>query len=241
MAPRNGESTVIPVAYISFSTVTGLLDRLSEGGVPHRIDPSFLDNYAGGYRPTILASLRALGLIDSAGTPTDVLDALVQADDPQRRKLVGELVRAHYGFLLKLPSNATQSQMEEAFEQVGVRGDTRRKAAAFFLKACEFGGVSVSALWRVPKVPSSAARRPSRRASAAGDVPAEPLAVAPPVPAIGDGLPAEIVGLLRKIPKEGETWPPSDRRRFTVALEALFDLFYTDSVSPQPEPALDGG
>ncbi len=239
MATKNGESTAIPVAYISFSTVTGLLDRLSEGGVPHRIDPSFLDNYAGGYRPTILASLRALGLIDSAGTPTDVLDALVQADDPQRRKLVGELVRAHYDFLLRLPNNATQSQMEEAFEQLGVRGDTRRKAAAFFLKACEYGGVPVSTLWRVPKVATSA-RRPSRK-PAVQDVPAETATVTPPAPAIGDGLPAEIVGLLRKIPKEGETWPPSDRRRFTVALEALFDLFYTDSVSPQPQPASDGG
>jgi hypothetical protein len=56
-------------------------------------------------------------------------------------------------------TNATQLQLEEAFDATGVEGETRRKAIAFYLKAAAHAGIATSKQWTVPRVTAGRARR----------------------------------------------------------------------------------
>jgi hypothetical protein len=150
--------------YISYKTLTGLLDRMEREDPPARIDKSYLDNLSGGYRTQVLAALNSLGLVAEDGTLSERLKAMVAGGEAGRKRIVTDIVREHYGPVVNLPRNATQQQMVAAFEEMSptVTGDTRRKAIAFFLNACRDAGITVSPHWKTPRVPSSGKGRKQR-------------------------------------------------------------------------------
>lgn len=140
--------------YIAFKTLTDLVERMEREEPPTRVDPSYLDSYAGGYRPTVISNLQTLGLLNKESEPTDDLKALVTGTEADRKKLIGEMVQKLYTDVLALGMNSTQGQFLEAFAAMGAHGDTRRKAISFFLKAAKFGGVDTGQHWKTP--PASA-------------------------------------------------------------------------------------
>lgn len=179
--------------YISYKTVMGLVERMEREEPPARIDKSYLDNLSGGYRTQVLAGLNALGLVAEDGTLSERLKVMVAGGEADRKRIVGDIVREHYGPVVDLPRNATQQQMVAAFEEMSptVTGDTRRKAIAFFLNACQYAGITVSPHWKTPRVPPSgkgsrARRRADSDAAAqveGADVPPPPPPSQPPAPA----------------------------------------------------------
>ena len=61
-------------------------------------------------------------------------------------------LEAKYSDLLELANaNGTPKQMQDAFSDMSVRGDTLRKAAGFFLHACAFADVEVPPTWVPPR------------------------------------------------------------------------------------------
>ncbi|MDM3973276.1 DUF5343 domain-containing protein [Mycobacterium marseillense] len=160
--------------YIAFKTLTDVVERMERDDIPTRVDPSYLDSYAGGYRPTVISNLQTLGLLGKGGEPTERLEALVYANEAERQRLVGELISEFYSDIFALGLNSTQSQFLEAFVAKGVRGDTRRKAISFFLKACAYSGVKVGSLWKTPPAAptgSSAKRKPQQTVSKNDEAP----------------------------------------------------------------------
>lgn len=158
--------------YIAFKTLTALTERMEREDPPARIDKSYLDNLSGGYRTQVLAALHSLGLVDEAGVLSDRLKELVAGDEVRRKQVVADMVRERYQPVLQLSRNATQQQMMEAFTELAptVTGDTRRKAIAFFLNACQYAGITTSPHWKTPRVPPSGRSRKARGAAPADDV-----------------------------------------------------------------------
>lgn len=99
---------------------------------------------------------------------------------------MGELIKEHYGPVLALGATATQQQMLDQFTKLWPRatGDTRRKAVGFFLKACEYGGITVSKFW---KVPASGGRSRGGRTERPSTPAVESPSSTPPAPSDGKG------------------------------------------------------
>src|SRR4051812_33332461 len=129
MTENSTEPGFIP-PYIAFRTTTGLIERMEREDPPARIDKSYLDNLSGGYRTQVLAALHSLDLVQEDGTLSPTLKALVAAAEPERKKIMAEVIQDHYGPVLRLSQNSTQQQMMDAFAEMAptVTGDTRRKA-----------------------------------------------------------------------------------------------------------------
>lgn len=145
--------------YIAFKTLTDLIERMEREEPPTRVDPSYLDSYAGGYRPTVISNLQTMGLLNKDFVPTDELKALVAGTEADRKRLIAELVGRLYTEVLALGMNSTQGQFLEAFSSLGAHGDTRRKAVAFFLKAAKYGGVETGTHWKTPPASTNGAIR----------------------------------------------------------------------------------
>jgi len=219
--------------YIPWRTLIGLIARMEEGGAaPPRVDRSYLDKYSGATQSLILASLKSLELLDGDGNVTPRLTTLVE-DGDSRAQHVRELLSFKYPEVVRLGSiNATQGMLEDAFAQLGVTGDTRRKAVAFYLNAAEYAGVQISRNWRVPrqvpvatrklitrkKVPTPQGSSPSREALGqlnASIYQAEfgPLLIDP-----------TLLSWLRKL----EEWPEGQRKVWLDTFNAIFTGLYPE-------------
>ena len=98
---------------------------------------------------TITSALKFFGLLGEGDDPNavnDTLKKLVSATEPEANKLLGELVRSRYPGQLKVSAeNGTENQLHESFEaDWGLTGETRRKAATFFLHAAKQAEIGVS-------------------------------------------------------------------------------------------------
>ena len=160
-------------AYISFSTLTDILDKMAKDEPPSRIDRSYLDNYSGGYVSQILSTLEWLGLIDSDGKLTDALRGLIKGDD-ERKAGLATILAAKYPKLIKLAeTNTTQRQFEEAIRAMGPQGETVRKAGAFYLSGAKYAEIKTGKLWKTPaanrKKRTPTAKRETARESSPGE------------------------------------------------------------------------
>jgi hypothetical protein len=162
MAQAEAEASGGAPPYIAFRTLIDTVDRMAKEGAPSRVDKSYLENFSGGYQTQVIAAFESLRLLEAEGRLSDRFKALVTADEAERKRLISQMVREQYGDVLALGTNATQLQLMDAFENMRIKGDTRRKAIAFFLKAAEYGGVSTSPHW---KTPGASQRRAATRAT----------------------------------------------------------------------------
>lgn len=225
--------------YIAFKTLIDLIERMEREEPPKRVDPSYLDSYAGGYRPTVISNLQTLGLLTKTGEPTPTLLALVAADEPRRKQLVADLIGAHYSDVLALGKNSTQGQFLEAFAARGASGDTRRKAVSFFLKACAYAGITTGTHWKTPPASATGTRRPKAAKSAQnGGTPPKDE------PRGDSGDPSQDVATVRL--RSGGTLTlalsgssltmPKDDRNFVFGIVDLMQEYDEPDVSPE-QPA----
>lgn len=217
--PRKGSMP----PYIAFKTLTDVVDRMAEEGPPTRVDATYLDNYAGGYRPTVIGNLQSMGLLKKTLEPEQKLLDLVAATEPDRKALYAALFRDLYPDILSMALNSTQGEFLEAFASRGASGDTRRKAISFFLKGCNYAGIEVGKMWKTPPASTSGARkRTNNKDKDPGN------GTPPPTPhnATGSG---EIVTI--DLGEAGEVvvrvdvkWLQLDNDTFTSLRQAVMDL-----------------
>lgn len=153
-----------PVPYVSFSTLRKLIERMhNEGGVPGRVDRSYLTGMSGGYQAQILVALRIFGLIDESGIPTAQLRAL--AGDPEREMVpfFQQQINMLYPEMIDLGRrNGTASQLAQLFrDKYGISGSTLIGAVRFYLDASKFAEVPVGKHF---KPPARAARGTAKNA-----------------------------------------------------------------------------
>jgi hypothetical protein len=144
---RIGEDKKAPtVPYLPFKTFLGTLDALDSHGMPNKIDRSVFPSQSGVMQGQIITTLRFFDLIDPHGTPSATLEKLA-ADKENRKELLKPLINKHYREVINLGlTKASPSQLDEAFDNYGVTGDTKKKAKSFFIKAAQFIGLPLSAL-----------------------------------------------------------------------------------------------
>lgn len=184
--------------YVSWGSFSNLLDRMTEEGLPMRIDRSYLSNMAGSTQTHLLKALKELDLIDKNAHPTEALKGIISAGMDDRPGLLAESLRSHYAEAIRLPSGATQSMLEELFlEKYNVTGSTRRKSIAFFLAAAKYAGIPVSQHFKTPKRVSSNGVT-KRKAKAKGKPGEEPPSPALPSPTLDDPKKAYVDLLLKK-------------------------------------------
>lgn len=175
--------------YPPFRTFTNFLERFRDKALPPRIDRSVVSNLSGAQQTQLMGALEALALISDNGMVTERLRELVRATADERREIIASLLREHYDWVMRLSEiNATQQQLEEAFRERGLSGDTVRKAITFFMHAAQFAEVPVSANFKTSR---SAPRRVQRRTPKPnGGAQREPSGQPEPVPSNGSAAAA---------------------------------------------------
>jgi len=208
MSPDTEPKAPAAPPYISFKTLTNLLERLQETHLPPRIDRSYLDGLSGGYQTQVIAALRWLDLIGENGEVTGTLTGLATAAPEIRPQMIGEMLRGHYAPIFALSAkNATQGQLEEEFRKFGITGATLRKAIAFFLHAARYAEIPVSPHFKIPPVSSSsngksAARRTKGTGKGAASKEPPPL---PPSPSAAADLRTRYIEMLLDKAQSQET------------------------------------
>ena len=129
--------------------------------------------------------------------------------------------------------NATQGQLEEAFREYGVSGDTLRKAIAFYLAAAKYAQVPLSKNFRVPSVAAAdgrrvAKRKPGRPRKEDGQEPSDPFSDLVDEVEVDDEeepkpkLDPAIVAWVRRMPV-GRPWPKVKRDSWFQTFRAIVD------------------
>ena len=139
--PQSGTDTW---PYISFRTLFNTIERFAEIGLGNRIDKSTLSNLSYGMIPQVIGTLKWLGLIAGDGTPLPDLVTLVEQPE-QRKAKIAEILREHYrGIFARDLAKITPDELEQ--ELAGIGGDTKRKAATFFVHAAAYAEIPMSPL-----------------------------------------------------------------------------------------------
>jgi hypothetical protein len=134
--------------YTSFKSLTNVIDRFKENGLPPRIDRSVLGG-SEGQKTQIIGAMRFFGFVKQNGDVTDALTRMANADQKQRQQFWKELLATHYPQATELAAvNATTRQLEETF--TGIAGETQRKAVAFYLQAAKEVGHPTSKHFKIP-------------------------------------------------------------------------------------------
>ena len=133
--------------YGSFQTFWGFIDTLAQKPLPPQIDRSLFAGKSGTDQNTILTALRSFDLVSGPNqTVRAALDALVAADKDERKGLLVPILRRYYPRQLAVSEqNGTEKMLLDSFEEeFGLTGETRRKAATFFLHAARAAGLTLS-------------------------------------------------------------------------------------------------
>ncbi len=141
------ESPEFKPPYGSFQTFWAFIGGLAARPLPPQIDRSMFNGKSGSDQVGILMALKGFGLIEGPQqTVQPALEALVAADPESRKGLLAPILRSRYPEQFKVSDqNGTEKMLLDSFEeQFGLTGDTRRKAATFFLHAARTAGLTLS-------------------------------------------------------------------------------------------------
>jgi hypothetical protein len=173
-----------PPYNVVWTTFNNFLDTTDPEILPPKIDRSYLSRMSGTNQTYMLSALRSFELIGPGNEVTPTLKELVKNPD-DRPAMIADLLRKYYPEVVELgKNNATVAQLDEAFGKFGLRGNTIRKAAAFYMHAAQYAGIPLSVHWSVRKAGSGhrdpAASKRSRGKPAGKSVQGQ-QAVRPPV------------------------------------------------------------
>ena len=151
---EQGEAKKVLPPYLPYKTLKTFIEGMKIA-LPARIDRSLMGKMSGVYQALLLATLEYLRLIDSAGVPTEKLNALVHSDGANRQKLLKDILEKSYTFLFTDfdLSRATSQMLQQKFADAGSAGDTTRKCIAFFTAAAKDAGISMSPHFKKVRAP----------------------------------------------------------------------------------------
>lgn len=149
------DAKVVVPPYTTFASFNNLLNSLRESRFPSHITRAVVPG-SNSAKATMIASLKALGLIEEDGTPTSDLRQLVQSsgsEEKYKESLKG-LLEKRYSFLMDSSidiSSTTTEKVAELFRERGASGSTVAKGMSFFLTAAKHAGIEVSPYVKPPK------------------------------------------------------------------------------------------
>jgi hypothetical protein len=175
--------------YVPWATFKNALDQLSQG-IPSRIDRSVFPGMAWNLQNQLFTGMKFLGLITSDDEPTAALDDLVKGTDSERKEKLKRVLEQRYADLIAMDlTKATRDHFEEKLGALyGVTGDTRDRAARFFLNAAKYAGVPLSTFIAPAKEGGANGTRRIRSSAPRSRVVKKPMP--PVVPASDSGTPS---------------------------------------------------
>lgn len=169
-APAGAEAKIRP-PYISFKTFKNFLNSFaSREEIPSHIDRSVLpSSMSGANQVGVMSALRFFGLISETGEPQEDFYNYVDAEGDEKKRVMGNILHAGYGFLFQGLDieRATTKGVIDKFKEVGMSGDTIRKAIIFFQFAAKDAGTKISSHIK-PYMGTRVTRAAKPRGKAAG-------------------------------------------------------------------------
>jgi hypothetical protein len=156
---QNGKQETVPV-YLSFKTFHSAIQSLRTHGLPDSLDRTAFGSRSGAEQTQILSAFRFLGLLSDINKTQESLKALVKTTEgsTEEKGILAALLKQRYAnaFALNLEA-ATPAQLDKAIGDYGATGATRDRSVRFFIKACEYCGVKLSARLtaRKPRSPNA--------------------------------------------------------------------------------------
>lgn len=151
------DETKIPTpAYATYKSFSNLINDLREESIPPHIVYSVVKGSNSG-KATMLASLKALKLIDDEKRPSEPFKSLIRDKENYKTNL-REILEHAYPYLFDGSidlSNTTTEMVVDKFKEAGASGSTIAKGMAFFLSAAKEAGIAVSARVKPPQAPRS--------------------------------------------------------------------------------------
>lgn len=172
------EEKVNAPPYLPLKTFLGSLDALREA-IPKRIDRGIWRSQSGATQGQIIIALRFFELVNDSDAPSPLLETLAKADGSERKKLLKQLVKKYYEPVIAHDlTKMTSAGLNEEMGNLGLSGDTRRKAVTFFLQIAKHLDLPLSPflLQRTRRSPSARRKKPNR----ASPKPKAPDSSAPP-------------------------------------------------------------
>jgi hypothetical protein len=210
--------------YGGFGAFHSFIERLGRSGVPAVIDRHFIGG-SGTNQSQLSGALTFLHLIDEESKPTRELHDLAEKED-ERPAVYRQILERHYEGALALGPRATQNQLDQWFRQLGVSGETIRKAESFFLSMAKMANVETSPHFK----PTRSATTTTRRRATTRKKPSESPPPAPPGPPGGSTprprIHPAVTSLLDKIPAPGTAWSKHERDLLVTTFGNLLDLFH---------------
>jgi hypothetical protein len=219
--PRDVPERPTVPPYVAHRTFQNFITQLRESSVPGQIDRSVMEGLAGGTQSQLLSALKALGLVDANGIPTDVLHKLVEAEGVERQKTLADIIRHTYPSLFNAGfdlDRATTRQVVDKFSELGASGATLGKCLAFFIAISKEANIPLSPHIRPMATTSTPrVRRVSVRDSGApadADSENEEIENSEPGPAWAQML-------LAKFPEFDPTWTDEVKAKWFEGFERL--------------------
>jgi hypothetical protein len=161
--------------YLPFQTLLNYLGELAEKPLPPKLDRSMMKSKSGGDQTNLISALKFFGFIDADNTVLATLRAFVPMNESERKVDLGTRLRDLYPEAFKVSDeHGSETALYDCFtETYGYAGDTRRKAATFFLHAARWSGISVSANFPTTRMGSGRAATRGAKRTPAKKVPAK--------------------------------------------------------------------
>ena len=160
---QNGKQETVPV-YLGLKTFQSAIQSLRTHGLPDSLDRTAFGSRSGAEQTQILSAFRFMGLLNDSNKTQESLRALVKAKEntTEEKSILAAILKERYAnaFALNLEA-ATPGQLDKAIGDYGATGATRDRSVRFFLKACEYCGIKMSA--------RLTARKPRSASSATGN------------------------------------------------------------------------
>jgi hypothetical protein len=198
------ETATKAVAYMSFVSFRGYLDRFRDQGIPNVLDRSFFGSQSGSLTAQVRGTFRALGLIDEDYRPTDMLRRLAAAEDQERTLLLKSITESVYGDAIALGPSATGGQLALIFRSRGINGATVQKAITFYRGLTEYVGIETSPFLRGRMTNSGGPRRNGKKRTPALQVVQE-VVPAPPARSVEEEKKSAYIDLLMDLAKSDGT------------------------------------
>jgi hypothetical protein len=241
-----GEAKAPQVPLIPYRTLRAFFEKVDP--IPPKLDRSVLRYTSGSIQTALMTALRAFNLMDEDGNVSESMGKLAKAFRGAERAAIQETLqdrlRATYPTLFSTDfhvETATQAQLRQRFEEIGLSGDSVRKAVSFFLAACDEAGVAYSPHFKGRPGPRPGSRRSSTQNGGAPMRPSGKARTSPkndsvhaPLPPAGNLIPAHLppalagalAGILQILPPSGQDWTKERRDLFFKTLEGLVDSVY---------------
>lgn len=213
-----------PAPYAPPSAIIDIISRYRNRGLPFPVNADVLARagISESLIPRTLQSLHTLDLFNDQGNPTETLEGIRLAPEPEYKKRLADWLKGTYAgiFAFVDPTKDDGVRIRDAFRGYNPVGQQDRMVALFTGLCAAAGLIPEKAASSRPASPRAPATRlrtvvPPQSAKQRGGAAASKTSGA---------LPPAIAGLMESLPSPADGWTAVERDRFIATFKAVLDF-----------------